>query len=227
MAKTKKTRRLVDENFVYCSAIRYDYERRTDCELHGCDTICRCGSIVDTKIIDINIIEVFEHVKNYCCRKLSTIEEYCVERILRMFKLYDMNNWELSTCNGYYGEEIEGIFIDPKNLAVTIGRHIDEVLKTKSNDEKVKYILELEYGYLLDEFKDKKFKKTKVKKEQLHFGAKGHHIKLDPLVVEQYKGYPLFKAICTQKEDVFRIIDGYHRCAALEDNEECEVLVTV
>ena len=75
---------------------------------------------------------------------------YCIDRICRAHKVYREEAWSISVCGGYYGEELD-VSLDwsTKNSIANALSALDG----KTDCEKVKSILEAEYGYLLDKLK--------------------------------------------------------------------------
>lgn len=57
-------------------------------------------------------------------------------------------------------------------------------------------------------------REEKVHKDSLIFGAKDHYQKLDRERLAAYAKYPLPKGCVIPDGERFKVIDGYHRCAA-------------
>ena len=80
-------------------SVEYDYDYIRDCAVSGCDSICRCGRYENLHVTkaspnvgDVIIAESYEDKRGAVRKReynLSTIERYCIDRLLRVFKAYD------------------------------------------------------------------------------------------------------------------------------------------
>lgn len=221
--------KVVDKNFYY-SGVEIGYDRETSCEESGCDTICRCSRIVDFKIesIDINTIiesiyyEYFDKSEqtkrdlklNSILNSIDkTIDLYTIDKILRINRIWNKENWEINISNSYYGEEVDSVTLW-KSVAEKIENQLDEVLFIDDLSKRTEYLLNLEYGYILPELIGKNYKLETVKKEDILFGSDGHYRKIQTEDLEHYsdKNYSNIRGVVTQKNDKYKLIDGYHRC---------------
>lgn len=94
----------------------YEYDR-TSCT-GRCDDYCRCTRIIDAQVKKIGapLSSVYLRTKKVdagywesgTVRVQSVIEQYAIDRLFRIHKLYDTDNWELKISGGYYGEECDG-----------------------------------------------------------------------------------------------------------------------
>lgn len=90
----------LNQNFYY-HGVDVDCEK-TECggsSCRQCDGYSRCRRIISTQVefVNFNLI-----MKSYTDEtKLSEIETYCLDRILRIHKLYDKDSFEVNTCGGY------------------------------------------------------------------------------------------------------------------------------
>ncbi len=125
------------------SIIDYSYERS---RCHCSEDYCRCTQIVSTKINSFDYKLFISKVikltnKHY---ELSEIGKYALYKLIQ-FQNISKEDFEVNVCAGYYGEEVNGFnFQKASELEVEIKKIID-----LSDLEKIKYILKLEYGYLL------------------------------------------------------------------------------
>ena len=138
MKKPKALSIKVDQ---YCIDIDYDVER--DCETHGCDFICRCSTINNIKIISLNDPIT---VANY---PASPMNDYCIGRLLSIHGCYKIDNYEVNTCAGYYGEEIRDVSF---NHMRELLNDVTTMLALGNDLEKLKYVLLKEYSFLPDYF---------------------------------------------------------------------------
>ena len=121
----------------------YSYERsRCNCS----EDYCRCTQIISTKInsIDYKLFtsKLIKLINNHY--ELSEIGKYTLYKLIQ-FQNISEEDFEVNVCAGYYGEEVNGVaFQKAAELEIEIKKLIN-----LSDIEKIKYILELEYGYLL------------------------------------------------------------------------------
>jgi hypothetical protein len=221
LGKQKGVQKSLSEAFFNSSQIRYlteDYTYDTvyDCDGYGCDSegICRCSRIENAKV---NSVPDFKSSIKYFFKKQSELEQHCIERVLNAMGIYDASNWEVLTCGGYYGEEINGFSFNDSHKAI---QKLDVLLALKEDYEKVNFILNLEYGYLLDSIKDKTDWKIKtVLVENVRHGNKDYYQKLNQSKVEDYSKKlesDDIICICKQVDDQYVLIDGYHRFTSLD-----------
>lgn len=221
--------KLVDKDFLY-SGIDIDYQRENNCEENGCDDICRCSRIINSTIesIDINSLvesiyyEYFDKSEqtkrdlklNYILNGIDkTIDFYTIDKILRINRIWDKENWEIKTSNGYYGEEVDSVTLY-SNVASKIENQIDDVLSIDDLSKRVEYLLQLEYGYLLPELIGKNYKVDYIKKEDIIFASDGHYKRIQRENLDHYsdKNYSNIRGVVLQKGDKYKLVDGYHRC---------------
>lgn len=221
--------KLADINFNYCG-VECNYERIYDCRSYGCDSICRCGRIEDTSIEDVNIPDIVEilyqryigedNLSQKRDNKLKSIlfgtgkelDIYTIDRIVRKYKLYDPESWEVNVVGGYYGEELDSIMLSPY-IANKIEEEFDIAFSIDELNGRVEYLLGLEYGSLLPELENCNYEVTEVDKKDVIFGSNDHYdrVKLKDLTHYDEKNYNGIRGVVLDKGDKFRIIDGYHR----------------
>lgn len=219
--------KVVDKNF---SGVEIEYDRETSCEESGCDTICRCSIIVNSKIESIDINSIIESIyyeyfdkSEQTKRDLKlnsilngidkTIDLYTIDKILRINRIWDKENWEINISNSYYGEEVDSVTLC-KSVAEKIENQLDKVLFIDDLSKRTEYLLNLEYGYILPQLIGKNYKLETIKKEDIIFGSDGHYRKIQTEDLEHYsdKNYSNIRGVVTQKDDKYKLIDGYHRC---------------
>jgi hypothetical protein len=221
--------KIINKDFYY-SGVNVEYDRENSCEESGCDTICRCSVIVNYRIESINLNSIVERVySDYFDKseqtkrdlKLNsilndidkTIDLYTIDKILRINRIWDKENWEINIGQSYYGEEVDSATLW-KNVAEKIENQLDEAFLIYDLNKRIEYLLYLEYGYLLSELIDKNYKLETVKKEDIIFGSDGHYTKIQTEDLEHYsdKNYSNIRGVVIQKNDKYNLIDGYHRC---------------
>ena len=91
--------------------VDYDYQRsECTCNAYEDGDYCRCTTIERAWVESINVKLVIKKLYDKYCKDHSDINEYCFDRICSAFKIYDKDYYEVESCGGYYGEEIEGVY---------------------------------------------------------------------------------------------------------------------
>ena len=204
------------------NGIEYDYERS------GCtcnDWPCRCTTIKNAWIENININEVMSAIliRNFKSKNLTEIDLYCFDRICRVNHIWDKEYYEIEVCPGYYGEEIGGVFFENEKKVVM---ELNKLLTLNSDIDKIKYILELEYGYIIDSVKScHNVSVIDCDPKLVIAPQQEYYHRLEKNVIESYKDYNIPCAVCKKNGDRYLIIDGYHRVAANKNRENIEIIV--
>jgi hypothetical protein len=214
--------------------VNCDYNTEYSCEESGCNSegICRCGKISNPHVTDVNISLIVNGLYNSKFDKSKSTERdnkinsiifgtgkeidiYCIDRILRLYKIYDPNIWNIDICGGYYGDEIGNITLD-SNIASKIEKDINQVLLLSKFRDKVRFILNNEYGYILPEIEESDYEFTTINMSDVVFGSDAHYRKIQQENLDHY--YPIsyngIRGIVVKHGDKYRIIDGYHRIYA-------------
>lgn len=219
-------------NFQYI--IDFDYNYEYSCEDSGCNSegICRCGRIYEEKIkfVNINKLTNFFYDKFFTddskCglrnEKLNTIlyggseiDKYCINRILTHNRLYNKDIWDISVSSGYYGDEINGVFLQEEILSSMISS-CNKILSMNTLSEKIKYVLTTEYEYLLDILKDSNFEIIEIDRSLIdlkHVNQK-HLTAVKNKDLSFYSDYDLPLGIVKKVSDeplTYKIVDGFHR----------------
>lgn len=190
------------------SGVDCDYDI-SDCH-EDCYPICRCKTITNVKITKIDLSQVLETI---CKLGIYNIDKYCVDRLLRIHKLYNPDSWNCNITPGYYGEEIQGIYLR-EDLANQLENEISNLLAIKTASKKIEYVLTLEYGYILDILKEREYSIQTVDLNDISF-QKEHYKKLDRDTIDSYIEYNLPRCIVVKNDNGgYRLIDGYHRFKA-------------
>ncbi len=106
-----------------------NYYTHTTCAESGCDDegICRCSTIEDVEISKVDVKSISNEIyKQFFDNSKSAkrndkinsvlfgmtddIQRYTIDRILRVNKIWEAENWRPKIVGGYYGQEFEGIF---------------------------------------------------------------------------------------------------------------------
>lgn len=223
----------------YTYSTDYDYHTEHSCESSGCydEGICRCGHIVDTYVNSVNLSSLTEEIysqfmpENGKTRKRESriseilyggeiVDKYCIYRILVINKAFDTGYWEVNTCGGYYGQEIGDVTIDA-SLLFKINEQCDKFFQLETLSEKLRYVLELEYGFLLDDVKDCEFELISIYKNHIDFKKLNqnhiNNVKMEDLRHYAPSEYDLPRGIVRGEIDNYKIIDGFHRIISSDD----------
>ena len=204
------------------SGVEYDYER-SQCTCH--DWICRCTTIESAWVEDININKVMSCllIDHFPRENLTEIDLYCFDRICRVNNIWDKECYEIEVCPGYYGEEIDGVFFENEKKVID---EFDKLIKLKSDADKIKYVLELEYGYVIESIENcHNVSVISCDPKLVVASQQEYYHRLEKNVVESYKDYKIPCAIYKKNGDRYLIIDGYHRVAANKEKECIEIIV--
>ncbi len=243
---------LRDINFHY-NGVHENHDIVYDCENSGCqdEGICRCGFITNVYItnVDIPMISniIYDDINSFgnsITKKRNVkldlllngygkdMDLYMIDRILRKWKVYDPNSWDVDICGGYYGQEIEDILLK-QNICDELNSEIIKALSIEPLGERVEYLLKLEYNKILPELKESEWSLEIVDLDKIIFGSE-HHVKKCKKEIEKgsvkYRGYfyddknyntvltKLIRGVAIKKGDNYRLIDGYHRCLSTGNN---------
>ena len=202
--------------YLYYDGVEVDYIRIND---DPEDDYGRNSYLIDKKVTELNIDTVITklYIEIVDGKEDDSINKYCFERICRINKIWDKALYTIDTTHGYYGEEI---------LSVTFDKESDiraswNQLKDLSAVEKIKSVLTMEYGYLLDVLKPLSgVSIVKLPKNLVTIPNNEYYRKMDLDVIESYKNYggPLGIIVDVDKNR-YRLIDGNHRYFANKNNE--------
>jgi len=222
----------------FSSSVEYDFDRSYNCEENGCNQegICKCSTICSTKILDVNLQDLTNNIYNQFQghlgknqkrdSKISTIlyggevvDKYCIYRILVYLKTFSTDLWNVEIRAGYYGEEIGSIYLSDLTF-LKLEQHIEKIFELESLDEKLKYCLSVEYGYLLTELEEAQFELISIYKTDIDFKKLNQkHIqdcKQEDLSHYFAYNYALPRGIVKKYSDTYTIVDGYHRILATD-----------
>ena len=221
---------LKDITFQY-NGVYVDYGYTYDCENYGCDEegICRCGTINNEHIdsVDVSLIvkriydEFFEQGKaanrNNAINEVlygigKDIDIYTIDRILRSYKIWENENWDIEVDGGYYGQEAGNVTIK-ETIADKIDEELWTVFSLPSLKEKIEYLLNVEYGKVLPELSNCNYESIVIDKDDVIFGVEKHLNKVMKKDLDFYsdKNYSGIRGIVVKSGDKWRIVDGYHR----------------
>jgi len=208
--------------FIYSSIVDYDYDRETNCQDNGCNGICRCGVIANSRINSVDVNCLIANLMDKASK--DTVSEYCVDRTIRSSGAIRTENWELNIERGYYGQEIRGVELD-NSVKNNIVKSLTE-LSLLSDLDKIKKLLENEYGYLLPKLKEaKSFNIIDVKIDDVIMFNDQYMRKVSKEDIDHYADYTLPRAVCTKEGKVYAVVDGFHRMISAKNKKEKTVSI--
>jgi hypothetical protein len=191
-----------DQNFAY-SGVDYTYHSTYP---HNDDPgLC---VIEEATATTVSVDQIAAHLAG---TKSTTINQYLIDRILRLNKVYLPEVWDVRICPGYYGDEIDGVYLR-EGIASVVDTMIASVIYLQNDNFKVEELLRLEYGFLLPELEGRDWAVEKIDRQWIKYGNHDYGKRLDPAAVGVYEDYKGIRGIVIPKDDGYRLIDGYHRC---------------
>lgn len=204
--------------------VDYDYIR-SECTCNAYENLdyCRCTTIERAWVESISVNLIINKLYKKYCEEPSDINEYCFDRICSTFKIYDKDCYEVESCWGYYGEEIGGVYFENEKKVVEA---FNKILEFDSDIEKIKFVLELEYGYLIDKVNKATVAYIlPVSTRHISIPQQEYFVKLDREVIEDYKNRKLPIAVCLESGGWYKLVDGYHRFVANKDRATNKIIV--
>ena len=200
-----------------------DYSTTRDCANNRCNedgNLCRCSKITDEEIVeppDLYSLAHYIAAKFTYKKYIDDVFLYSINRILRTMNI-TTESYSITVSRGYYGEEIDGVTLDCQHKIV---KEINKIMKMTNLCEKLKHLLFLEYGYVLDKLgKYKKAELVSISPKKIIVPSKEHYRNLNKKAVDYYRDWDLPIGIVDHH---MLLIDGYHRFHANENKEAVKV----
>lgn len=218
------------ENNDYLQFLDWKSHWNNSCDSSGCyeEGICRCSKLKEVIIKSVNLSGLsFDFLSRFEENTLSVnrnkrlseilwdydyeqVNTYCIERILSINKIWDKSSWFPVTSDGYYGEDIEDIIIQ-RDIFEKIINQIEFLLNLDTLEQKIFYLLELEYGKVSDNLLGKKLSVQSVDFDKIEFSKKSHLEMVRSKNLDFYKDYKGIKGVVKKFGNFYSVIDGYHR----------------
>jgi len=231
--------RLKEMDFLYCVDYDSNVETAYDHDVQCANDYCRCSTLHPTinSISHKDILETIVNQFNIVNEKIR----YCIERICATLTV---NDFYCNVCGGYYGEEMDSIVIENYDILDRIEENIDIKLARKRKlakihenveyddkitDDKIRKILIMEYGYLLDDLKLSTFSVIEIDPKDIVFPQKEYSENLNLTKINGYKNHSGICGIVKLRGNngKFNVIDGYHRITANLNKPKIKVLISV
>jgi len=220
---------------------QYDYDREYSCyvdEDSYCaqDGICRCSRIYNAHVTDVDMRSMTEEIYKQFVdtdslqgkrdARLSElfsggpeVDKYCINRIITHYRLWNPDNWKVNVSGGYYGDEIDDVSLDDIILK-QVSKDCSDMIQLSSIRDKLRFVLTLEYGYLLDDIRVSDFDIISITKEDIDFKKlnKNHieNVLKEDLSFYSSDKYVLPRGVVRRSGDKYKIVDGFHRITAGE-----------
>ena len=111
----------------------------SNCWDYGCEGICRCGEIYGVEIIFLDPEAVIDKVVESLTRGAAGTLSDCARRLVSFF-LHDVDedHFEVEISKGYYGEEIDGVYLSILSDLIPILEQLDTC---ETEEEMLSYTL--------------------------------------------------------------------------------------
>lgn len=158
----------------------------------------------------------------------ENIDIYCINRILSTNKLYNSENWELEISDGWYTQELENVNLK-EDIYQIISYQIENLFSIEKSADKIRYVLSLEYGKILENLESCNFENIKITKIDIDFDKlnKNHLKNISNKSLDFYspKNYKIPRGIVKGVKGKYTIVDGYHRISKADDKDSFEVFL--
>lgn len=206
-----KTYKHIDSN--HYSLAEYDYNSYYSGERYETRT-----HITDGKITEVNYNSILWTITGSV--KITNIKSYCLDRYIR--RNINISSFEFDINQGYYGDEASCSLND--NDAKKINIFVDLLNdKSKKDNSLVELVLIEEYGFILDELKNKEWKFNKVKLNDIIVPTAMRHVQKE-IIDEYVKVDKDLSCLCQKVGDKCRLIDGYHRYSAAKQLNKTKII---
>lgn len=190
----------------------YDYGY-ADLVNHDSDSVYDSNNnktIVNGRITAIKTYNLYKLITGR--HSIKSINDYCLDRFIK--KSFTKDAVIFITTSGYYGDEAD--FNISNDFSKNLNEFIQKLNSQENNSKLIEEILILEYGYVLNELKNREWFFEKISLNLINPAAGMKHVQKN--VVDDYKQevsdykYNLTCLCQTLSQGkAYRLIDGYHR----------------
>lgn len=201
---------------------------------------CRCLKIENVQVTRININEIVDELikqifnNSKKSRRLNninwifgisfSIQKYTIDRILRNNRIWEKDSYLIVIRDGFYGQEISGVFLKD-HIAENIEKQLSKALEINSLSDRIKFLLELEYGEITQHLSNKKYRIITINRGDIIFPNKFWKDSVERKDLSFYRKYNSILAIVLKTGNKWEVIDGYHRLSANKDKLDKNILV--
>lgn len=230
MTKENKGNIVFPKNKNWQPHLGVDYSYDYNCDDYTCDYICRCGVIVDPKVEPMTTYNALSMATETFKNGSGEEGKFGKALAVRLF-YHGMKNvqemFEVEVCGGYYGEEIAAVKIEEGQLWNNFLAEIEK-FNSSSNSERLRQVLELEYGHILQEVDQyKEWKIIQVSVDDVKASSDVLARTNSDTVTEYQQQTSWFYdhnhwsapdwfpgVVVVPKDEGYRVIDGFHRFKA-------------
>lgn len=230
---------LAEHSFEF-SGVTFDYREENSCDESGChdEGICRCGVIAGERVTSVNMQRIVSNIYGMTFGAMTKdrlrdvrindllglpgidVLYYAVDRICRTHKLWHPESWKIEVDNGYYGQEITGVYIMPRKAEEVIN-DITRIVQMQNVEDIVEALLLLEYGSIHQDLQDCVYEISEVQREDVQFKStshlKGVLKRKNSLTHYSTVNYLGIRGIVVPHGNGYKAIDGYHRMNSTDD----------
>jgi hypothetical protein len=116
----------------------------------------------------------------------SSLDIYCLERVLVWAGAYLPSRWEFRITDGYYGQELDSMVLDEVTVIECLAAY-ESIVSHDDLGCRARALLDLEYGKLLPSLEVCEWSIETVRRDRAIMG------------------------VCKREGDHYRVVDGYHR----------------
>jgi len=227
---------MLSNSFQY--SVVYNYDVEYSCHESGCDEegICRCSRIYDARVTKVDIELLTNEIHNQLVDTTSLqgkrdirlseifyggpeVDKYCINRIITHYRLWNADNWEVKVSCGYYGDEIDDVILNDI-IFEQVSKDCCDMIQLDTVGDKLRLVLTLEYGYLLDDIQVVDFDVIDITKDQIDFKKLNQNhignVQSEDLSFYKTDNYDLPRGIVRKSGDKYKIVDGFHRIIAID-----------
>lgn len=185
---------------------------------------CSCGSVENENIESVNLelisSKICHELGFYKDNKYSEIDLYCINRLLSIYNMYELYNWKIEKSKDYYGEYLEVYFYNDK-----LEKAISDYTLLTTYQDKIEFVLKLEYGYLLGECHSKIWKIINIDTLDIFIPHREYFSNINNI---NYDYYDDIVCLCIKdKNNNYKLIDGYHRLKDKYNKKEKNIKILV